>query len=290
VSETFDRRVTPARPDLAARSFEGRVAAARYVDGRLMQVKEGVADLKREPRPDAALDTQALYGECVTVYDEEEGWAWAQLARDSYVGWIPANVLWSRIYTPTHRICAPRSFAYPRAGIKDPPILGLPLGAEVAIVDARDAFLVTSEGGFIYAAHLAPISDPAEDFVSVAETLIGAPYLWGGKTSLGVDCSGLVQSALLLAGVVAPRDSDMQQEALGVAIDTDGPLRRGDLIFWRGHVGIMRDPHTLLHANAFHMQVASESFAGARARILASGGGAPTAARRLDPCAESAAL
>jgi cell wall-associated NlpC family hydrolase len=290
VSETFDRRVTPARPELAARSLEGRVAAARYVDGVVMQVKEGVVDVKREPRPDAALDTQALYGECVTVYDEEEGWAWAQLARDAYVGWIPANALWSRIEPSTHRICVPRSFAYPRASIKDPPLLGLPLGAEVEVVDQRDAFLVTRDGGFIYAAHLAPLSDPAEDFVSVAETLIGAPYLWGGRSSLGVDCSGLAQCALLAAGVVAPRDSDMQETALGVAIDPEAPLRRGDLVFWRGHVGIMRDAQTLLHANAFHMQVASENFAGARARIAASGGGAPTAARRLRAGAESAAL
>ncbi len=282
MSETFDRRLTPARPDLAAKYLEGRVEAARFVEGVVMQVKEGVVDLKREPRPDAGLDTQALYGELVTVYDEEEGWAWAQLARDKYVGWIAANTLWSRIYAPTHRVSVPRTFVYPRAGIKDPPLLAAPLGAEFAIVDRRDNFAVTSEGGFVFAAHLAAIDAPARDFVAAAELLIGAPYLWGGRSSMGIDCSGLVQNALLLAGVVAPRDTDLQQAALGRLVGESEPLRRGDLVFWKGHIGIMRDARTLLHANATHMLVSSEPLDVARARNLQAGAGDVTAIKRLN--------
>jgi len=281
MSETFDRRLTPARPDLAARYLEGRVAAARYVDGVVMQVKDGVLDVKRDPRPDAGLETQAIYGERVTVYDEEEGWVWAQLARDGYVGWLAANALWTQLYQPTHRICVPRSFVYPRPSIKDPPLVALPLGAEVAIVGEHDAFSVTSEDRFIYRAHLAPLDRPAQDFVAVAETLLGAPYLWGGKSSMGVDCSGLVQMALLAAGVNAPRDSDLQEKALGERVADNAPLRRGDLVFWRGHIGVMRDAATLLHANATHMMVTSEPLAEVRARNMGAGAGDVTSVRRL---------
>jgi len=281
MSETFDRRLTPARPDLAARHLEGRVEAERFVDGTVMQVKHGAVDVKRDARPDAALDTQALYGELVTVYDEEEGWAWAQLARDGYVGWIAANSLWSRLYAPTHRVRAPRTFVYPRPSIKDPPIVALPLGAELAIVEERDSFLVTSEGGFVYRSHLVSIGAPVADFVAVAETLTHCPYLWGGKTSMGVDCSGLVQMALLLFGVEAPRDSDLQEAALGARVEAGAPLARGDLVFWKGHVGIMRDASTLLHANATHMMVASEPLEEVRARNLRAGAGPVTSVKRL---------
>jgi cell wall-associated NlpC family hydrolase len=257
------------------------VSAKRFVDGAVMQVKEGAVDVKREPRPDAGLDTQVLYGELVTVYDEEEGWAWAQLARDGYVGWIAANTLWSQAYAPTHRVRTPRTFVYPRANMKDPPLLALPLGAELAITGERDAYLITSEGGFVYRAHLAAIGEPAADFVTVAETLLNAPYLWGGKTSMGVDCSGLVQASLLLAGLEAPRDTDLQEAALGARVEAGAPLQRGDLVFWKGHVGIMRDAATLLHANATHMLVASEPLEEVRARNIAAGAGLVTSVRRL---------
>jgi cell wall-associated NlpC family hydrolase len=282
VSKSIDRRLTPARPDIAARHLEGKVEATRFVDGVVMQIKEGVVDVKREPRPDAPLDTQALYGDCVTVYDEEEGWVWGQLASDGYVGWIAANALWSRVYRPTHLVGAPRSFVYPRASIKDPPLVALPMGATLEIVDWRDGFAVTSEGGFVFAKHVAALDAPAEDFVAVAETLIGVPYLWGGRTSMGIDCSGLVQAGLGVAGVAAPRDSDMQQAQLGRAVAEDEPLARGDLVFWKGHVGVMRDAETLLHANATHMLVSSEPLAAVRARNLAAGAGDITAIKRLE--------
>jgi len=289
MSETFDRRITPVRADLAAKHLEGRVAAPRYVEGVLMQIKEGVVDVKRAPQPDAPLETQGLYGDCVTVYDEEEGWAWGQLASDGYVGWIAASALWSRVYAPTHVVAAPRTFVYSRPSIKDPPIVAVPMAATLAIVDARGDFLVTSEGGFVFAKHLRPLAAPAADFVALAETLLGAPYLWGGKSSLGVDCSGLVQSSLALAGIAAPRDSDMQQAGLGDAVETGAPLRRGDLVFWKGHVGVMRDAAHLLHANAFHMLVASEPLATVCARNVAAGAGEPTAIKRMNLGADTQA-
>jgi cell wall-associated NlpC family hydrolase len=278
---TFDRRLTPARADLAAAYLKGRVTAERYVEGVVMEVKDGVVDLRRAPRPDAAVDTQALYGERVTVYDEEEGWAWAQLSGDGYVGWIAACSLWSELSEPTHRVCAPRTFVYPAASIKEPPLLALPLSAQVSVVDERGSFLVTRDRGFIWRPHLAPLDAPAEDFVAVAERLLDAPYLWGGKSSIGVDCSGLVQIALAAAGRAAPRDSDMQEAQLGEAVAIGAPLARGDLVFWKGHVGIMRDPTTLLHANGTHMLVSSEPLDLVRARNLDAGAGDVTGVRRL---------
>jgi hypothetical protein len=282
LSETFDRRLTPARPDLAAAYLKGRVTADRYVEGAVMEVKDGVVDMRREPRPDCPIDTQALYGERVTVYDEEEGWAWAQLDRDGYVGWIAANALWSALRAPTHRVCVPRTFVYPAASIKQPPLLAIPLGAEVEIVDERDNFLVMRDLGFIWRPHLRLLDKPAADFVAVAETLLGAPYLWGGKSSIGVDCSGLVQISLAAAGRKAPRDSDMQEARLGKPVAADAPLQRGDLVFWKGHVGIMRDASTLLHANGTHMLVSSEPLVEVRARNLSAGAGDITAVKRLE--------
>ena len=281
MTEAFDRRLTPARPDLAAAYLKGRVFADRYVEGVVMEVKDCVVDLRREPRPDGAVDTQALFGERVIVYDEEEGWAWAQLARDGYVGWIAANTLWREVSAPTHRVRVPRTFVYPRATIKAPPLIALPLGAEVAILKEHESFYVTRDLGFIYRAHLAQLDAPAPDFVTVAESLIGAPYLWGGKSSLGVDCSGLVQVSLLVAGVAAPRDSDLQELALGETVPGGAEPRRGDLVFWKGHVGIMRDASTLLHANATHMQVTSEPLDIVRARNANAGAGEVTNVKRL---------
>ncbi len=278
-----DPRLTPARPDLAASRLRGLVDASRYADGRAMQIIEASAPLRRFPAPDAPLDTEALYGETATVYDESEGWAWVQLERDAYVGYLPLAGLGAPM-APSHRVAALRTHAYPGPSIKLPPRMALSLGARLTIVRHEGEFAVSADGLWLWGRHLADVGSRQEDFVAVAELFLETPYLWGGRTSEGIDCSGLAQTALTAAGIAAPRDSDMLA-ALGepVAIEGEAPLARGDLIFWKGHVGIMRDTRTVLHANGFHMKVVSEPLAEARARIAATGGGEVTSVRRLAP-------
>lgn len=281
----FDRRLTAARPDLAAASLKGKVDAPRFVEGERMIIFNGDADLRREPVPDAMLDTQALHGEMVTVYDQDEdGWSWVQLERDSYVGYMPSAALTRDIATPTHRVHVLRSFSFGGPSIKLPPIATLSMNSRVAIIDRKDQFAVTHRGHFIFADHLAPVDQPETDFVSVAEKFLGIPYYWGGKTSIGLDCSGLVQNALEAIGRFAPRDTDMQEEALGTSLpltDDLAGLKRGDLIFWKGHVGIMRDATEMIHASGHQMLVVSEPLRVARDRIVAKGAGPITSIIRL---------
>jgi cell wall-associated NlpC family hydrolase len=259
----------PAHPDLTA---AGQAEVGRSAEGRKMQVCVGVADLRRAPFPDAPLETQALFGEKVTLFNEHEGFGRVRLASDGYVGHIAMAALADEWATPTHRVAVARTFVYPGPDLKLPPRDALPLGATVRIQANQGAFAQIGDAAFAFADHLAAIDAVEPDFVAAAELFLHVPYLWGGKTSLGIDCSGLVQVSLNAAGVRAPRDSCPQRQELGTAIecaDCKG-LRRGDLVFWPGHVGIMRDEATLLHANAHHMLVASEPLCVARERILAS--------------------
>jgi cell wall-associated NlpC family hydrolase len=280
----FDPRLTPARADLAAKHLQGKVEAARYVEGRDYEIVEPQAPLRNEPRPDAPLLTEALKGERVTVYeDNEEGWGWAQLQTDSYVGWLPLSALGAPGPPPTHKVAALRTFVFPGPSIKLPPLEALPLGATLAVARFADRMAVTPAGGYLPAAHLKPVGEFESDFVAVAERFLGVPYLWGGKTALGLDCSGLVQIALSACGTACPRDSDMQEAALGAPLAGAADfsdLRRGDLVFWKGHVAIVRERGGIIHANAFHMAVAVEPIAAAVARIR-GGGSEVTSVRRI---------
>lgn len=271
----FDPRMTPARADLAAKELHGKVKAERYVEGSVYEVIASQTPLRGEPRTDAPLSTEALRGERVTVYDiNAEGWAWGQLAADGYVGWLATSALTKPGPPPTHKVAALRTFVFPGPSIKLPPLEALPFGAQLVIAETKDQMAVTTERGYVPGVHLAPVGGYERDFVAVAERFVGTPYLWGGKTVLGLDCSGLLQVALVSCGLACPRDSDMQEEALGAPITFDAGLaglQRGDLIFWKGHVAILRDRASLIHANAFHMAVAIEPIAEAFERIRGGG-------------------
>jgi cell wall-associated NlpC family hydrolase len=278
-----DPRLTPARPEVAARYLEGKVKAARFVDGEEFCVTDPIAPLREGPAPDAMLSTQALKGERVTIYDRNgEGFAWGQLNGDGYVGWIPDAALARPAVASTHKVTALLTFAFPGPSIKLPPAETLPLGATVSVVREDGAFAVTGEGLYLPRRHLGGLDVTEQDFVAVAERFVGTPYLWGGKSALGIDCSGLVQVSLNAAGTGCPRDSDMQQAGLGRALSPAEmtKLQRGDLIFWKGHVAIVRDADTMVHANAHHMATVVENTQQAIARIKAAGSDV-TAIKRL---------
>jgi cell wall-associated NlpC family hydrolase len=268
---------------MAAAYLEGKIAVPKYVSGTEVQVSSPSIPIRKNPRFDAELATEALYGEIVIIYDEHEGWAWVQLERDNYVGYAPANFLSHNLQIPTHRVGVLRTFVYPQPDIKSAPMMALSLGSRITAEDVSSEFVQLTSGGFIYSKHVREADRFESDFVAVAERFAGTPYLWGGRQSKGIDCSGLVQISMEAAGQKAPRDSDMQQNDLGMPI-TDPfdfcTLQRGDLIFWKGHVGIMTDTETLLHANAHHMQTVEEPLNEAIDRI-AAGGAQVTAIKRL---------
>ncbi len=272
----LDSRSILARDGVAARSLEGVVPADRYAETTVRQTVVPSASLRRGPSADAEQLDQLLFGELIEVLDEADGWAFAQARRDRYVGYVEAAAIGPRGATPTHTVRALRTFGFGEPSIKSAPI-GLYSMNALIWAEAQEGRFVKTSGGWFVADHLAPIDAPAADFVAIAEQFVGTPYLWGGRESLGLDCSGLVQQALYATGRPCPRDSDQQAE-MGAPTED---LRRGDLVFWRGHVAIMINDTDIIHANAARMAVTVEPLAEAVARTRNSGGGEPIAYRRL---------
>ena len=274
-SERLDPRRHAYRDDLAAESLRGKVDAPRYAAGVSHRVARAAVAMRRSPDGALGFDTELLFGETATVFDTVEGWAWCQAEHDGYVGYVPADALAADVVSPTHRISAIGTFLYAHPDIKSPPLMHLSINAPLAVAETGDRFYRLETGGFVVDRHVAPLARVARDFVDVAERLIGVPYLWGGRTRVGLDCSGLIQLAMQAAGLACPRDSDMQELETGASLlvpdEMDG-LRRGDLVFWRGHVGMMADGVMLLHANAHHMAVVAEPLSDAMQRIAKTGG------------------
>ena len=275
----LDPRLHAFRPDLADIRLKGRVEADRFVAGESFVVSAPTAGLYRHPVPDALLETELLYGELARIFETTaEGWSWVQSETDDYVGWVGRDALSPDLPEPTHIVSAPRTLVFTGPDIKSKPLAILPLGARIAVTrqgeDHNARYGLIRPAGAIVMQHLRPIGEPLPDFVAIAESLAGTPYLWGGRSAFGIDCSGLIQIALGLAGVSAPRDTDMQEVGIGEALalgQSLPALRRGDLVFWQGHAGIMRDAEILLHANAHHMAVASEKVTQTIARLDKAG-------------------
>ena len=287
MSGDLDRRLHAYRPDLADAALKGRVEAERFTEGEAARLIAPLADIRPRPDPSAGIDSQILYGETVRVFDRQEGWAWIKCDADDYVGYISDAALAPRKGEATHIVTTPRTFLYPGPDLKFPIAAALSVGSRLNVIGdtvTRDTrYLLLESGEAVIASHCRPLDvEPDSDPVSVAARFLETPYLWGGRSGFGLDCSGLVQTAFAMTGYSAPRDSDMQARGLGSAIDPerDG-LQRGDLVFWKGHVGFIEDEgKTLLHASGGTMTVIREPLAGAIARIAALYG-PPTGYRRV---------
>jgi len=267
----LDRRLNAFRPDLADRRLEGQVEAPRFTDGHKAQVCVPVLDMRNAPDANAGLDTQLLLGAVVSVFDEKDGFAWVQSKADGYVGYVPASGLATPGGAATHIIAVPRSFLYAEADMKRPMRASLSLGNQLVITGTAETrgsiYSLLENGEAVMSQHLRPADETVADYVAVAEMLERTPYLWGGKSAFGIDCSGLVQLCLRMAGRSAPRDTDMQAALLGEALPDGESLQRGDLVFWKGHVAIMLDKDEVIHASGHAMMVVRERLEDAIARI-----------------------
>lgn len=266
----LDRRLNIFRTDLADERLRGKVEAQHYVAGAPASIVVPIVGLRPRPELDCGIDTELLLGEAVRVFDRANGWAWVQADADGYAGYVPEASIGQTV-APTHRIIAPRTFLYPQAELRKPPVAALSMGSLVTIVGEEETrgtrYLMTAKGEGIIAAHCLAITERVvDDYVSIALRFLETPYLWGGRSGFGIDCSGLVQLSASMAGKSILRDTDMQVGTLGTDISRE-ELRRGDLVFWKGHVGLMEDEQTLLHANGHTMNVARENLDEAIKRI-----------------------
>lgn len=268
----LDRRLNAFRDDLADAALEGLVEAQRFTEGEPARVAVPVAGLRPFPDLKRGIDTELLMGEQVVVFERRDGWCWVKAASDGYVGYLREEALAAEAPEPTHIVVPQRTFLYPEPELRKPHVGVLSMGSLVRVVEfvegaRQNRYAVVADGTAIYESHVRPIAVvEAADFVDVALRFLETPYLWGGRSGLGIDCSALVQLSLMMVGRSAPRDTDMQAVGLGTPIDRE-ELRRGDLVFWPGHVAIMEDPETIVHANGHTMSVTRENFVAAIERI-----------------------
>lgn len=272
-----DRRRFFANSRVAHISLEGQVEKVGFVKEQPRSVITPIADLLA--KPDGAMDRQILCGDVFEILEDVDGWCFGRTLMDGYVGYVKSDSL-GPVSTPTHRVCTMGAHAYPKANIKTKPAAALPFGAMIH-KSGQSGDFVKTELGYIFERQLEPIDVVHSDYMELAERMIGVPYLWGGNSQWGLDCSGLVQMVLRQADYACPSDSDMQEAELGTPLEVTARLKRGDIVFWKGHVGLMQSATQIIHANGFHMAVTSENLIAVLKRIEAAGGGRMTSSKRL---------
>ena len=263
-SARLDPRIHAVRRDIADIALADRVFAPHYAVPLSHGCLASAVPMRAAPASDAVAVSELLRGEEFAVVDSSGGWAWGYSRHDRYVGYVPVDAL-GAITTPTHIVATPAALVFTAPDIKSPVVEWLPMGAQLTATGEAGTFL-SLDNGFIHSRHVVPLGERVSDFVEVAARLTGVPYRWGGRSGDGIDCSGLVQLALGFSGIAAARDTDLQATTLGEPIANQASLRRGDLVFLPGHVGIMADDTHLLHANAHWMRVVTEPLADVLAR------------------------
>ena len=268
-SRRLDARVNAVRPDLVDIALAGTVIAPRFAAGVAMSCGPSVAMLHAAPGDDAMATSALLPGENFIVFDLAHGWAWGQCVHDAYVGWVRATALCPAV-TTTHRVTVATTVVFTAPDIKAGVAATLPLNARITVSeDDASGDFVTALGGYIHRRHISPLATTSNDPARLALGFVGSPYVWGGRTRDGIDCSGLIQAVLIASGIKCPRDSDQQANAFPAI--GNGDRRRGDLIVFPGHIGILADAETMIHANAYWMATVVEPLADAAKRLTPTG-------------------
>lgn len=272
----MDRRLTPANDRVALASLRGVIEAPLYAEGTPAQLAVPLADLRKAP--DGPRERQVLMGDALTVIERHQAWAFVQAAKDGYCGYLPETAL-AAVEPVTHWVATPGTHLYAGPKVQAQDLGALSLGCRLTVIGQDGSFAQTPQG-YVPACHLRALGDWHDDPVTVAQSLLATPYLWGGNSRAGIDCSGLTQVAHLACGIVCPADSD-QQQSMGHPLPEDAPLQRGDLLFWKGHVALVAAPDLMIHATGHAMAVVFEPIRTGMARIIAQSGGPITHRRRL---------